>query len=266
MDKPNEGRSRVVIENVQPQINCGLFPLKRIIGDLVSIQADVFGDGHDHVRARLLWKEEGATSWESTEMVALGNDRWQGEFRVDKIGRYRYTLVGEVDHFETWQSELKKRVEAGQDLAVPFATGAALLEQVQPRASKQDSTKLAGWAKKLRAAGNKDEAAVALALEDELLATVHRYPDATFETWYERELEIIVDRERAGFSAWYELFPRSWSPTPGKHGTLQDVANRLEYVAEMGFDVLYLAPYFSYRAQLPQRQEQLGGSRPGRRG
>ena len=242
MDKPNEGRNRVVIENVQPQINCGLFPIKRVIGDLVSIQADVFGDGHDHVRARLLWKQEGASSWESAEMVPLGNDRWQGEFRVEKIGRYRYTLVGEIDHFETWQSDLKKRLDAGQDLAVPFAIGAALLEQVQSRASKQDSAKLAGWAKKLRAAGSKDEATVALALQDELLATVHRYPDTTIETWYERELEIIVDRERAGFSAWYELFPRSWSPTPGKHGTLQDVANRLEYVAEMGFDVLYLPP------------------------
>ena len=242
MDKPNEGRNRVVIENVQPQINCGLFPIKRIIGDLVSIQADVFGDGHDHVRARLLWKQEGASSWESMEMAPLGNDRWQGEFRVGKIGRYRYTLVGEVDHFETWQSDLKKRLDAGQDLAVPFAIGAVLLEQVQSRASKQDSAKLAAWAKNLRATGNKDEATVALALQAELLATVHRYPDTTIETWYERELEIIVDRERAGFSAWYELFPRSWSPTPGKHGTLQDVTNRLEYVAEMGFDVLYLPP------------------------
>jgi starch synthase (maltosyl-transferring) len=241
MDKPNVGRRRVVIENVQPQINCGLFPIKRTIGGLVSIQADVFGDGHDHVRARLLWKEEGASSWESMEMLPLGNDRWQGEFPVDKIGRYRYTLVGEIDHFETWQSDLKKRLEAGQDLAVPFATGAALLEQVQPRASKQDSAKLASWAKKLRAAG-KDEATVEFALQDELLAMVHGYPDPASETWYERELEVVVDRERAGFSAWYELFPRSWSPTPGKHGTLRDVAGRLDYVAEMGFDVLYLPP------------------------
>jgi starch synthase (maltosyl-transferring) len=242
MAKPKEGRSRVVVEHVEPQIDCGLFPIKRTVGDLVSIEADVFGDGHDHVRARLLFKEEGASSWESIEMLPLGNDRWRGIFPADKIGRYRYTVVGEIDHFETWQSDLKKRVEAGQDLAVPFATGAALLEQVQPRANKQDSTKLAGWAKKLRAAGSKDDAAVALALQDELLAAVHRYPDATLETWYERELEIVVDRERATFSAWYELFPRSWSPTPGKHGTLRDVANRLEYVAEMGFDILYLPP------------------------
>jgi starch synthase (maltosyl-transferring) len=242
MAKPKEGRSRVVIEHVEPQIDCGLFPIKRTIGDLVSIEADVFGDGHDHVRARLLFKEEGASGWESIEMSPLGNDRWRGTFPVNKIGRYRYTVVGEIDHFETWQSDLKKRVEAGQDLAVPFATGAALLEQVQPRASKQDSTKLAGWAKKLRAAGSKDDEAVALALQDELLAAVHRYPDPTFETWYERELEMVVDRERAAFSAWYELFPRSWSPTPGKHGTLRDVANRLDYVAEMGFDILYLPP------------------------
>ena len=242
MAKPQEGRSRVVVEHVEPQIDCGLFPIKRTVGDLVSIEADVFGDGHDHVRARLLFKEEGASSWQSIEMLPLGNDRWRGVFPVDKIGRYRYTVVGEIDHFETWQSDLKKRVEAGQDLAVPFATGGALLEQVQLRASKQDSTKLAGWAKKLRAAGSKDDAAVAFALQDELLAAVHRYPDATLETWYERELEIVVDRERAAFSAWYELFPRSWSPTPGKHGTLRDVANRLEYVAEMGFDILYLPP------------------------
>ena len=152
MAKPKEGRNRVVIENVEPQVNCGLFPIKRIVNDLVSVEADVFGDGHDHVRARLLWKQEGDTSWQQTEMLALGNDRWRGEFPVTQIGRYRYTLVGEIDHFETWQSDLKKRVAAEQDLAVPFATGALLLEQVQPRATKEDAAKLAAWAQKLRSA------------------------------------------------------------------------------------------------------------------
>ncbi len=137
MAKPNEGRCRVVIENVKPQLNCGLFPIKRIVGDLVAVEADVFGDGHDHVRARLLWKEEGSSSWESTEMQDLGNDRWRAEFPVTKVGRYRYSLVGEEDHFETWQSDLKKRVEAKQDLAVPFATGALLLEQVRPGQRKK---------------------------------------------------------------------------------------------------------------------------------
>ncbi len=241
MEKPNEGRKRVVIENVEPQINCGLFPIKRIVDDLVSVQADVFGDGHDHVRARLLWKQDGDSDWRAVEMLPLGNDHWRGEFPVTHAGRYRYTLVGEIDHFETWQSDLKKRVEAQQDLAVPFATGALLLEQVRPRATKADSAKLAAWAKKLRTV-NPDSAAVAFALQDELRAMVHRYPDPVLETWYERELEVVVDRERARFSAWYELFPRSWSPTPGRHGTLRDVTSRMDYVAEMGFDVLYLPP------------------------
>ena len=241
MAKPNEGRKRVVIENVEPQVNCGLFPIKRIVNDLVSVEADVFGDGHDHVRARLLWKKDGENAWQTVEMLALGNDRWRGEFPVSQVGNYRYTLVGEVDHFETWQSDLKKRVEAKQDLAVPFATGAALLEQVQTRATKEDSAKLAAWAKKLRT-GREPDATVALALQDELLAMAHRYPDPAVETWYEHELEVLVDRERARFSAWYELFPRSWSATPGKHGTLRDVANRMDYAADMGFNVLYLPP------------------------
>jgi starch synthase (maltosyl-transferring) len=241
MPKPNEGRSRVVIENVEPQINCGRFAIKRIVGELVAIQADVFGDGHDEVRARLLWKQDAETVWQTTEMRPLGNDRWQGEFPVTQVGRYRYTLVGEVDHFGTWRSDLKKRIAAQQDLELPLLTGAILLEQVQPWASKPDSTKLAAWAKALRA-GSKDPATADLALQDELAEMVKHYPDTALETWYERELEVIVDRERARFSAWYELFPRSWSPTPGKHGTLRDVTSRMGYVAEMGFDVLYLPP------------------------
>jgi starch synthase (maltosyl-transferring) len=241
MAKPNEGRSRVVIENVEPELNCGRFPIKRIVNDTVSVQADVFGDGHDEVWARLMWKQEGDPDWQSTEMRPLGNDRWQGEFTVRLVGGYRYTIVGEVDHFGTWRSDLKKRIAAQQDLKVPFATGAILLEQVKARATKQDSVKLAIWAKALRTGA--DEAATAeLGLQDELAEVVKRYPNPAFETWYDRELEIVVDRERARFSSWYELFPRSWSTVPGKHGTLRDVTARMGYVAEMGFDVLYMPP------------------------
>ena len=241
MGKPEEGRRRVVVENVAPQVDCGRFPIKRTVGDVVAIQADVFGDGHDHVRARLLWKKEGDGTWQWVEMRSLGNDRWQGEFTVTEQGRYRYTVVGEEDHFETWQSDLKKRKEAGQDLEIHFATGASLLEQIKPRASKDDQAKMTAWAQTLRA--GKDPAATAeLALQKELDETVKRYPNPKLETWFEHELEIVVDRERARFSSWYELFPRSWSTVPGQHGTLRDVAARLEYVADMGFDVLYLPP------------------------
>src|SRR6202453_1415089 len=241
MAKPNEGRSRVVIENVEPELDCGRFPIKRIVDDTVSVQADVFGDGHDEVRARLLWKQEADPDWQATEMRPLGNDRWQGEFAVKQVGLYRYTIVGEVDHFGTWRSDLKKRMAAQQDLKLPFATGAILLEQVQARAAQKDSSKLATWAKALRT-GKDDSATAELALQDELAEMVKRYPNTELETRYDRELEIVVDRERARFSSWYELFPRSWSTVPGKHGTLRDVTARMDYVAEMGFDVLYLPP------------------------
>jgi starch synthase (maltosyl-transferring) len=241
MGKPKEGRSRVVVENLAPQVDCGRFPIKRTVGDVVAIQADVFGDGHDHVRARLLWKKEGDAAWQWVEMRSVGNDRWQGEFTVTELGCYRYTVVGEEDHFETWQSDLKKRLDAGQDLKIHFETGAALLDQIKPRAGKDDKAKMTAWAKALRT--GKDPAATAeLALQKELEEAVKRYPNPKLETWFEHELQIVVDRERARFSTWYELFPRSWSDVPGQHGTLRDVAARLEYVADMGFDVLYLPP------------------------
>jgi starch synthase (maltosyl-transferring) len=181
MAKPIKGRSRVVIENVEPAVNCGRFPIKRIVGDMVAVEADVFGDGHDEVWARLLWKQEGARTWQTTEMRPLGNDRWQGEFTVLETGRYRYTIVGEVDHFGTWRSDLKKRVAARQDLKLPFEMGAVLLEQVQTRAGKEDSAKLATWAKELRTGSG--EATVTIALQDEIAATVKRYPDTSRETW-----------------------------------------------------------------------------------
>ena len=210
MGKPKEGRSRVVVENLAPQVDCGRFPIKRTVGDVVAIQADVFGDGHDHVRARLLWKKEGDAAWQWVEMRSLGNDRWQGEFTVTELGCYRYTVVGEEDHFETWQSDLKKRLDAGQDLKIHFETGAALLDQIKPRAGKDDKAKMTAWAKALRT--GKDPAATAeLALQKELEEAVKRYPNPKLETWFEHELQIVVDRERARFSSWYELFPRSWS-------------------------------------------------------
>ena len=241
MAKPNEGRNRVVIENVAPEVNCGRFPIKRIVNDIVSVQADVFGDGHDEVRARLLWKPAGEKRWQTSEMRPLGNDRWQGEFPVQQTGRYLYTIAGEVDHFGTWQHDLKKRQAAEQDLKLPLAGGGLLLQHVQQRADKKDGARLAAWAKALTSDVGEEENLL-VALSDEVAEIVNRYPDTTLQTLYDRELEVLVDREKARFSSWYELFPRSWSPVPGKHGTLRDVASQLDYVAGMGFDVLYLPP------------------------
>ncbi len=249
MGKPEEGRKRVVIENVEPELDCGQFPIKRIVGEMVRVEADVFADGHDGVRARLLWRREAESGWQAIEMDPKGNDRWQGEFRVREIGRYVYTIAGEIDRYGTWRSDLKKRVEAGQDLEIPLRTGALLLEQVALEASKKDAAQLREWAARLyQVEGHRpaDSAAAMVMLEGEtgqqIENTVKRYHDLALQTIYGRELGVVVDREKAGFSTWYELFPRSWSSVPGKPGTLRDVASRLEYVAEMAFDVLYLPP------------------------
>jgi starch synthase (maltosyl-transferring) len=235
LTKPVNGRSRVVVEGVTPQIDGGRFAVKRVVGDQVRVEADVFGDGHDLVRAHLLYRHASEADWQSEEMTALGNDHWTASFPVDRLGFYEYTVAGEIDHFLTWRSELKKRQDAGQDLGLPLKTGALLIEATAERAPKGAAARLRAFAAKVR--GGSTEAAY----DETLLAIVNRYPQTEIQTRYERTLRAWVDRERARFSSWYELFPRSWGK-PGQHGTLRDVAAQLGYVEEMGFDVLYLPP------------------------
>jgi starch synthase (maltosyl-transferring) len=245
LNKPVNGRSRVVVESVTPQIDGGRFAVKRVMGDQVSVEADVFGDGHDLVRAYLLYRHASEADWQSEEMMSLGNDHWRAIFPVDQLGFYEYTVVGEVDHFLTWRSELKKRQDAGQDLDLPLKTGALLIEATAQRAPKDEAKQLRAFAAKVRdGVGLKTaglNAAIEAAFDDALLEMEKRYPDTEMQTRYERTLRVWVDRERARFSSWYELFPRSWGK-PGQHGTLRDVAAQLDYVEEMGFDVLYLPP------------------------
>ena len=233
--KPENGRARVVVEGVRPEIDGGRFAIKRVSGDRVRVEADVFGDGHDLVRAHLLHRRAGDAEWHWEEMTALGNDHWAASFPVDQLGFYEYTVAGEVDHFETWRSELKKREDAGQDLKLPLKTGALLIDAVSTRASKADAAKLRAFAEQVGAGSTN------AAYDAELLELMRRYPETELQTQYERILRVWVDRERARFSSWYELFPRSWGQ-PGHHGTLRDVAAQLDYVSEMGFDVLYLPP------------------------
>jgi starch synthase (maltosyl-transferring) len=248
--KPKNGRSRVIIEGVKPEIDGGRFPAKRIVGDRVVVEANIFGDGHDHVAARLLYRKAGAKEWLETPMAPLGNDRWAGAFTVDAQGRYLFTLAGGIDHFDTWRSGFEKKLAAGQDISVELLNGALLVEQAAKRAGKKDAAQLKGWAKVL---GKKDKKrrgeegvgqppGIEVALSPELAEVMAKYPDTEIETRYARELEIIVDRERARYSTWYELFPRSTSPEPGAHGTFRDVEAQLDYVQSLGFDVLYMPP------------------------
>ncbi len=246
MQKPADGRKRVVIESLEPEIDAGLFPIKRIIGDSVQVEADIFADGHDHIAARLLFRFEEIPAWTAVPMRPLGNDRWRAEFPVARIGEYRYTVAGWIDHFDTWRSDLEKRIAAGQNIQVDLLNGAQLVEQAAERAPRDEAADLRRWAAHLRApAGNlKDnlEKAQAAALDPALAALMALYLDPAMETRYNRELRVTVDREKARYSAWYELFPRSTAAEPGRHGTFRDCEARLDYVAHLGFDVLYLPP------------------------
>jgi len=254
--KPAEGRKRVVIEDIQPQVDCGLFPARRFLGDRVAVSAAIFSDGHDHVAARLLYKHQSDPGWQSTPMTALPNDLWSAEFSVDRLGPWSFTIQAWVDHFETWCADLKKRLAAQpdptssdpdkrdlppQEIPLALTIGAALFEQIAARAEKADAKQLKSIAASLRELAGKNSALYQYPLtrEDEALAA--RYPDLSFASTAS-ELRLWVDRERARFSSWYELFPRSSSPDPTRHGTFADVELMMPEIAAMGFDILYLPP------------------------
>jgi starch synthase (maltosyl-transferring) len=235
----DDGRQRVVIEAVSPEVDGGRFPAKRVAGDRVVVEADVFTDGHDAVAATLLHRLDSIPEWTETPMEPLVNDRWRGAFTVTEVGRYRFTLMAWVDHFASWRHGLGKKIEAGQDVAVDLLAGAGLIEAAVERATGADRRTLETYAAVLRS-GLAD--APERALDDELARLVRRHSARRFAVTYERELVLVVDRPLARFGAWYELFPRSCAETAGTHATLRDAERRLPYVASMGFDVLYLPP------------------------
>jgi starch synthase (maltosyl-transferring) len=174
-------------------------------------------------------------------MKPLGNDRWRGEFSVAESGRYQYTVEGWIDRFQTWRKDLEKRIAAKQDVSVDLLIGARLIEATAGRAKGEDAKVLLDWAQRLRGS-KQDEPQRSIALDTDLLKLVQVYPERELATRYDKHLTVIVDREKAGFSAWYEVFPRSCSAEQNRHGTLRDCEQWLPYIASMGFDVVYLPP------------------------
>ncbi|TGU74750.1 alpha-1,4-glucan--maltose-1-phosphate maltosyltransferase [Geomonas terrae] len=235
-----EGRARIAIEAVHPQIDCGRFAVQRVVGDEMVVRADVFSDGHDEVVAVLLYRRMGEERWLETPMQRLDNDRWQGSFLLGTPGFYQYTIMGWVDHFRTWQRDLQKRFEAGQDVAVDLQIGGKILEQAVAEAGEEDAARLREAVAALSAERNQ-EGAVALGLDTRLSDLVSTCCARGLATRYQKELVVRVDRQKALFSSWYELFPRSLGEE-GRHGTLRDCIGLLPDVAELGFDVLYLPP------------------------
>jgi starch synthase (maltosyl-transferring) len=237
------GRCRVVIENVSPEIEAGRFPIKRVIGEHVVVEADIFADGHDSLAAVLKFRAEESPEWSETPMESLANDRWRGEFFTTKLGNYFYTIEAWVDQFKSWQTDLQKKLEAGQDVSIELRAGAQLIERAAQRAASRDAENLLSWAKELSIGESITGDPIARrALNRDLTDTARRCLGRQFSTKYEKELPVAVDPERARFSAWYEMFPRSFASAAEKHGTFKDCELQLPRISKMGFDVLYLPP------------------------
>ncbi len=226
---------RVVVLEVRPIVDGGRYPAKRIVGRSLTIEVDLVCDGHDVVQAVLLDRHNAQDAWRETPLVHAGNDVWRATIDLTALGRHHYTVVAWIDAFATWRRGLERKFAAGNDVAIELLEGAALLDAAIARGAP-----LVDEAKLLRSK-QAIELRVAHATSPELTANMDRFPDRSTASRYPKELEVLVERQLAEYSAWYELFPRSCGAA-GTHGTLRDVESRLDYVAELGFDVVYLPP------------------------
>ncbi|HSP80300.1 MAG TPA: alpha-1,4-glucan--maltose-1-phosphate maltosyltransferase [Myxococcaceae bacterium] len=237
-----------VIENVRPRLDAGRWAVKRVEGEPLTVQADIFKEGHDILVAVVRWRQsapaEQATEWAEVPMVARGNDLWEADFLLPRNGRYEYTVEVWPDLFATWVSELERKVEVGQDVRSELLEGAALLRAHAKRAQEADQDE---DVRHLDEAANLFEQgpspqAIAAALEPGLTLTASRYADRSIATRYDRVLEVHADREKARYGSWYEFFPRSAVRDGKTHGTFKDAEQWLPYVQSLGFDVIYLPP------------------------
>ncbi len=235
------GRKRVVIDRVRPEIDGGRHPVKRIVGDTVVVDADIVADGHDEIAAVISWRSPDSRRRRESPLSLSTNDLWQGEFTVDTLGVYEYTVIAWIDHFATWRSGLAKKHDAGVAEETDLAIGAALVSEALPRAGKKDAPRLGALAAALADSSKSLDERVRLAETDEIAQAMHRAADRSCASEYRHVLRVRVNRQRARFSAWYEMFPRS-AGRATTHGTFLDVIERLPRVARMGFDILYLPP------------------------
>ena len=232
---------RVIIENVEPQVDCGRFPIKRTIGEDVRVSADIYADGHDAVAAVVRFRRVGEATWRESVMTPVDNDRWQAAFSVDALGRYEYTVEAWIDRFASWRQDLSKKAGAGQDVSLELTEGAALVAATIEQHADAADHQLGGLVDALGSEGELGPR-VAAGLNESLSAFMARYPDRSQSTHFGRVLPVLVERERARFGAWYEMFPRSAGQDPSRSATFAEAAGMLAYVASMGFDVLYLPP------------------------
>ncbi len=235
------GRDRIAIEMVLPEIDSGKFPIKRILGENVVVRANMFADGSDDVTAVLLYRNEKEDIWHEIRMAPLGNDQWIGSFRVENEADYFYTVRGHINEFSSWCKDLEKKIKASQDISIDLKIGTQIIEKIAKSASGESARKLRNWMQKMTESTD-SESALSIITCKELLNIIEASLDAKDGVMYDKELRVSVERKLAAFSSWYEIFPRSWSSTPGQHGTFKDCERLLPEISRMGFDVLYLPP------------------------
>ena len=229
---------RIAIEGVVPEIDGGRFPAKAIAGEEFSVEADIFGDGHDVLGAALLYRKAGESDWLERHMRFVENDRWTGSAEFDEIGPWQFTIVAWRDLFATWHNETGKKIAAGQTVSLETEEGRRLVDAAtkQERATAQ----LRGLLANIGAGSEAEQ--LALLRSDHTLDLMGSAGPRTHLSRYGRVLDVFVDRPAAAFSAWYELMPRSQTSDPARHGNFDDVIARLPYVRDLGFDVLYFPP------------------------
>jgi starch synthase (maltosyl-transferring) len=231
-----DGRQRVIIENVQPVVDGGRYPAKRTVGERVEVTAHIFGDGHDHVRARMSYRRDADSEWTEVMMKAGFNDEWSASFPVTSKGKYLFKVSAWIDHFETWHDGILKKSAAKVDVRLEIVEGALILRKLG-----ETDASLVTFARRLEDKRN-HAAAVELVNTPEFAAIVAKHPLIQHQVVTPNEFVVVVEQEKALFSTWYELFPRSASLESGKHGNFKDCIRLLPRIAAMGFDVLYLPP------------------------
>ena len=235
---PDEGRRRVVIENVQPAVDAGRFAVKRCIGEELVVEADCFCDGHEVVAAQVRYRPEAEATWRELPMAPADQDRFRGAFALTELGIWYFTISAWIDRLQSWRRDFMRREDAS-DLKSAAQLGAALIAAAAEHAAAGDRELLMQWASRLRSAKTPEELR-SLSADEHLAALASRHAPADFETRCDTQYPVMVERARAGYGAWYEVFPRSTAKSG--HGSFRSLIERLPYIAGMGFDVLYLPP------------------------
>ncbi|HEY6432008.1 MAG TPA: maltotransferase domain-containing protein [Acetobacteraceae bacterium] len=230
---------RIAIEAIGPAVDGGQFPVKRLAGDRVTVNADIFADGHELLAAELLWRAADETQWQHAPMRPVANDRWEATFAPARVGRHAFTIEAWWDEWGTLRRDLARKREAGQDVGVELHEAQTLLQRIRTHAPATVHQALDSAIHALDSEDPEQRAATVLA--EATRAAVNASGDRPFAS-RARELPLDADRAQAAFASWYELFPRSATRNPARHGTFSDVVADLPRIRAMGFDVLYFPP------------------------